>query len=95
MPKDEHQPAVPFHLPCDDPDLSFSNNDPRFSPLPTLLSPLALFWCVIFLMRLDLSVSPVDCIASPERALPLMVGRTMELEEALADAPAWDDGCMR
>ena len=60
----------------------------RFSPLLTLLSGLVLFGCLIFLIELHLSVPPVDRVVSPERALPLMVGRTMELEEALADAPA-------
>ncbi|MGH7230150.1 MAG: lysostaphin resistance A-like protein [Nitrospiraceae bacterium] len=64
--------------------------DHHFSPAVTALSALVLLSSVLFIVWLHLSIAPVDRIPSPDRALALMVGRTLELEAALAGAPAWE-----
>jgi membrane protease YdiL (CAAX protease family) len=64
--------------------------DPRFSMAITLVSALALAGSILFFVWLQFAVPPVERIASADRALALMVGRTMELDAALAGAPAWE-----
>ncbi len=64
--------------------------DPRFSKTVTVLSALVLVVCVGLVMWMAMSVPKLDRVAAPERALNLMVNRTMEIEEALKRAPPWE-----
>ncbi len=65
-------------------------HDPHLSPAITFVSALALVGSILFFVWLQFTVPPVERIASADRALALMVGRTMELDVALAGAPAWE-----
>lgn len=64
--------------------------DPGFSKIVTVLSALVLVVCVGLVMWMAMSVPKLDRVADPERALNLMVNRTMEIEEALKRAPPWE-----
>lgn len=64
--------------------------DPRFSHGITLLSVVVLVVCVGLVMWMATSVPKLERVAAPERALSLMVNRTMEIEEALKRAPVWE-----
>jgi len=43
-----------------------------------------------FLVWLQMTIPPLDRVAFPERALFLMVSQTLDVEEAIAHAPAWE-----
>lgn len=62
---------------------------PPLSPVGTALSALVLFAALLLFAWLQVSVPPLDRVASPERALELMVGRSLDLEEAFAALPSW------
>ena len=56
----------------------------------TALSALALVAFFALMAWLQYGGSRVDTVAEPERALALIVGRTMDFDEAIARAPAWE-----
>ena len=62
----------------------------RFSPTVTLLSALFLIVAFASVVWLSASASKMDRIESPERALNLMVSRTMDVQEGLKRAPQWE-----
>jgi uncharacterized protein len=62
----------------------------RFSPTVTLLAALFLVVAVGSVVGLSASSSKLDRIESPERALSLMVSRTMDVQEGLKRAPQWE-----
>ena len=62
----------------------------RFSPTVTLLSALFLIVALTSVVWLSASASKLDRIESPERALSLMVSRTMDVQEGLKRAPQWE-----
>jgi membrane protease YdiL (CAAX protease family) len=62
----------------------------RFSPTVTLLSALFLTIALASVVWLSTSASKLDRIESPERALSLMVSRTMDVQEGLKRAPQWE-----
>jgi membrane protease YdiL (CAAX protease family) len=62
----------------------------RFSPTVTLLSALFLMVALASVVWLSASASKLDRIESPERALSLMVSRTMDVQEGLKRAPRWE-----
>jgi hypothetical protein len=62
----------------------------RFSPTVTLLSALFLTIALASVVWLSTSASKLDRIESPERALSLMVSRTMDVQEGLKRAPRWE-----
>lgn len=64
--------------------------DPGFSPFVTALAAIVFCACAGLVTFLVWSSDGLDRIALPERALSLMVGRTMDLEGALKRAPAWE-----
>lgn len=64
--------------------------DPRFSKAVTVLSVCILVVCVGVVTWMAMSVPKLERVAAPERALNLMVNRTMEIEEALKRAPSWE-----
>lgn len=64
--------------------------EPHFSPVLTVLAAIVLLAAVLAFGWLSVAVPRLDRVSSPERALALMVGRTMDLEEAFARAPAWE-----
>jgi len=56
----------------------------------TALSALALVAFFALMAWLQYGGSRVETVAEPERALALIVGRTMDFDEAIARAPAWE-----
>lgn len=64
--------------------------EPRFSTIVTILSALILTGGIAGFAWLQLSIPRLDRVPSPDRALTLMVGRMMDLEEAVARAPLWE-----
>ncbi|HYL81839.1 MAG TPA: hypothetical protein VEU07_13555, partial [Candidatus Acidoferrum sp.] len=56
----------------------------------TILSALVLLAGSAGVTWLQITTPRLDRVASPERALTLMVGRMMDLEEAVTQAPAWE-----
>ncbi|MEY4705635.1 MAG: hypothetical protein RL042_1840 [Nitrospirota bacterium] len=62
----------------------------RFSPTVTLLSALFLVVALASVVWSSASVSRLDRIETPERALSLMVSRTMDVQEGLKRAPRWE-----
>ena len=62
----------------------------QFSPTVTLLSGLFLMVALASVVGLSASASKLDRIESPERALNLMVSRTMDVQEGLKRAPQWE-----
>ncbi len=63
---------------------------PQLSPVVTGLSAVILLACLTLYGWLHLSVPPLERVPTPERALSLMVGRTLDLEDALTRLPAWE-----
>ncbi|OLD38982.1 MAG: hypothetical protein AUI21_06625 [Nitrospirae bacterium 13_1_40CM_2_62_10] len=63
---------------------------PHFSPVLTILSALILISAFALFGWLQFTLPRLERIASPDHALALMVGRMMDLEEALRQAPAWE-----
>lgn len=62
----------------------------RFSSSVTLLSALFLMVALASVVWLSASASKLDRIEAPERALSLMVSRTMDVQEGLKRAPQWE-----
>jgi membrane protease YdiL (CAAX protease family) len=56
----------------------------------TILSALVLLAGSAGVTWLQITTPRLDRVASPERALTLMVGRMMDLEEAVTQAPGWE-----
>ncbi len=63
---------------------------PRASRLVTLLAAGVLLGFAAFVYHLHVSEPRLGGMADPERALALVVGRTLDVETALAAAPAWE-----
>ncbi|MBM4133594.1 MAG: CPBP family intramembrane metalloprotease [Nitrospira sp.] len=63
---------------------------PRLSPFLTGLSALILLGSVLLFAWLQATVPRLSRVDEPARALALMVGRSMDLEEVFADAPPWE-----
>ena len=61
----------------------------RFSSTVTLLSALFLMVALASVVWLSASSSKLERIEAPERALSLMVSRTMDVQEGLNRAPQW------
>lgn len=72
--------------PLDHPEI----RDGPFSTAGTVLSAAMLALCISLIAWLELSIPPLARVSDPERALALTISRTMDLEEALANAPAWE-----
>lgn len=76
-------------------DFQFSYSPPeetaplRFS-LINILSGIVLAASLIWLGWAQLFYSRLDQVVWPERGLPLVVSRTMELKEALKEIPTWE-----
>jgi len=64
--------------------------EPHFSTILTVLAALVLLAAALAFGWLSVAVPRLDRVSSPERALALMVSRTMDLEEAFARAQAWE-----
>jgi len=64
--------------------------EPQFSRAVTVLSAVVLITGMAAFAWLQLSIPRLDRVPSPERAVALMVGRMMDLEEAVTQAPAWE-----
>lgn len=62
----------------------------RFSPLISWLAAIFLVASFAAVVVMASSTPKIDRIEAPERALSLMVGRTMEVQEGLKRAPAWE-----
>src|SRR5262249_39932632 len=58
--------------------------------LGTVLASVILVSFIVLMAWLQLSGSRLDAVEEPERALALIVGRTMDIDEAVAHAPAWE-----
>lgn len=67
----------------------------RLSTPLTLFLGLVLVSGIGFFIWLQLSVPRMERIGVPERALPHMVSRMMDLEEAVAHAPPWEQTLYR
>ncbi len=75
---------------------------PAIGPFPDHYSSSISWLAAIFLVASFASVvlmasatSKIDRIDAPEQALSLMVGRTMDAQEGLSRAPAWEQRIMR
>lgn len=64
--------------------------EPSFFSFLTGLSVLVLLGSVFLFAWLQATVPRLSRVDQPERALALMVGRSMDLEEVFADAPPWE-----
>ena len=62
----------------------------RFALFPTVFAALVLAGGILALANLVSSTSPLDRVATPDRALALIVNRTMDLEYAIAQTPPWE-----
>jgi uncharacterized protein len=62
----------------------------RHLGVTTALAAVVLAAFVALMLWLQYSGSGVDGIEEPERALALIVGRTMDLDDAIARAPTWE-----
>lgn len=58
--------------------------------LITILAALVLLTFIAVMASIQLSGSRVEGESQPERALALIVGRTMDIDEAVRRAPAWE-----
>ncbi len=63
---------------------------PRFSHALTVLAALVLAGGILMLANVILSMPPLDRVEEKDRALALIVNRTMDLEYAIAQTPAWE-----
>lgn len=66
------------------------DGDPRFSPLLDVLAALILVTGITTIVSLSWSVPPLEGIPQPDRALTLIVGTSMDLEDALEDVSDWE-----
>ncbi len=58
--------------------------------LVTILAALVLLTFIGVMVSIQLSGSRVEGESQPERALALIVGRTMDIDEAVSRAPSWE-----
>lgn len=58
--------------------------------LVTILAALVLLAFIVMMVALQLSGSRVESESDPERALALIVGRTMDIDEAISHTPSWE-----
>ncbi|MER3424733.1 MAG: hypothetical protein C4293_17430, partial [Nitrospiraceae bacterium] len=89
----EHDRLDSDHRPSAEPEYAVRDRksyDPQFSLILTSLFGIVLLASIIFFTWLQMSVPRAERVASPARALSLMVGRMMDLEEAFTQAPAWE-----
>lgn len=63
---------------------------PRFSPLVTGLAALVLAAGILMLANIILATPRLDRVEEKDRALALIVTRTMDLEYAIAQTPSWE-----
>lgn len=63
---------------------------PRFSRMLTILAALILAGGMLLLANVILSTPRLDRVEEKDRALALIVTRTMDLEYAVAQTPAWE-----
>src|SRR5262245_59893167 len=56
----------------------------------TVLASVILVSFIVLMAWLQFSGSRLEAVEEPERALALIVGRTMDIDEAVAHAPAWE-----
>ncbi len=63
---------------------------PQFSPVVTMLAALILAGGILILAGVIFSTPRLDRGEDKDRALALIVNRTMDLEYAVAQAPAWE-----
>ena len=56
----------------------------------TVLAGVILVSFIVLMAWLQFSGSRLDSVEEPERAVALIVGRTMDIDEAVAHAPAWE-----
>ena len=61
----------------------------------TILSAVVLVLFLAFMAWLQYGGSRVEEMVEPERALALVVGRTMDLDEGIERAPAWERSVYR
>jgi uncharacterized protein len=62
----------------------------QFSPIISWLAATILITSFVSVVSLASSMPKIDRIEAPEQALSLMVGRTMDVQEGLKRAPAWE-----
>ena len=65
-------------------------SEPRLSTPLTVLSAIVLLAGIAFVVWLHHTIPPLERLASPERALALLVGRTMDLDHALTRLSPWE-----
>jgi uncharacterized protein len=63
---------------------------PRFSPMVAILAALVLTGGILMLANVILSTPRLERVEEKDRALALIVNRTMDLEYAIAQTPAWE-----
>lgn len=63
-------------------------DQPHFSPVATLLFGTVLVACLTLFGWLQVTIPPLQRLADPEPALAVTVGRSLDLEGALAGTPA-------
>jgi membrane protease YdiL (CAAX protease family) len=63
---------------------------PRFSRVLTVLAALVLTGGILLLANIVLSTPRLERVEDKDRALALIVTRTMDLEYAIAQTPAWE-----
>ncbi len=88
--RDDDEREVPAPQGPPDPPSAASSPTPRLSPFLTGLSALILLGSVFLFAWLQATVPRLSRVDEPARALALMVGRSMDLEEVFADAPPWE-----
>ena len=76
------------HLPVTSPGSGPA--DVHVSTVVTLLMAVLLGTGMAFVIWLQISIPRLDRVGFPERALSHLVSRTLEMEEAIAHAPAWE-----
>src|SRR5919112_3156657 len=62
----------------------------HLSTAVTLLMALVLAGGMGFFIWLQVSIPRLDRVGFPERALSHLVSRTLDMEEAIAQAPVWE-----
>jgi len=58
--------------------------------LVTILAAFVLLAFIVMMVSLQFSGSRVESESEPERALALIVGRTMDIDEAISHTPSWE-----
>jgi CAAX protease family protein len=83
---------LPYTFPAQPEPVSAGSSTPvpRFSRTLTALAALILAGGILMLANVILSTPPLDRVEEKDRALALIVNRTMDLEYAIAQTPAWE-----